>query len=123
MIVIVYSVYTYSYGSMLVSFKVHIFLSRSFNDRCSFHVFSIAGTIIFVFLFATFSTFIRFERITFTLYCAYVHVISQMRTRMHYPSYMLFFTILLMAFVRDSEYSFLGSLDCCCLDCFVLVCR
>jgi len=33
------------------------------------------------------------------------------------------FTILLTAFIRYSEYSFvLESLDCC-LDCFVLVCR
>jgi len=33
------------------------------------------------------------------------------------------FTILLTAFIRYSEYSFvLGSLNCC-LDCFVLVCR
>lgn len=78
---------------------------------------------------ATFSTFIRFRAI-FLFYITLrilVHIISsQMRTRMHYLSYVLFsffITILLTAFVQNSDYSsVLGNLDCC-LDCFVLVCR
>lgn len=67
--------------------------------------------------------FIRFERFYIILRICSRNLLTDANTHA-LPELYAIFTILLMAFVRDSEYSFvLGSLDCCCLDCFVLVCR